>query len=422
MDYTENTSVNLILSEINSTDSIQNEVISPYICFNKENYINSPIPISDCNLFFHYIRVKFFQFLKDVFDGQSVLLQFCIQLLEKINVMTKEQDRKTKTKLLLEILCMISIYRFHAQELHMVLNFYSHNLDSQYNNLFHPAIFFHSVKNILFDYYRMIANSNCVSTSLIEYKKIINHNSEKPETFDIKSSFDCLLRKTIFIPFFSNEEWGLTIPAYNLSFINIDIFCLQGNYKNKNIYPDYSFLFYFVKYIISFLYQPIGYNFKIYNSFNNNLETHSNTSQIKEDNKKNNNEVGYLMEALLIKSVEKINIEHVLFLLNETNWSLDHKIFLSKFKEIKEPNLENCMHLIENGKMMKELFYTFKITRNSIENAIKNNIILDIQYNLEFNKETDTIELKHRDYKDGKKNQGKEKLQTKRVCRIKSYY
>ena len=82
-DYTENTSVNLILSEINSTDSIQNEVISPYICFNKENYINSPIPISDCNLFFHYIRVKFFQFLKDVFDGQSELLQFCIQLKEK---------------------------------------------------------------------------------------------------------------------------------------------------------------------------------------------------------------------------------------------------------------------------------------------------------------------------------------------------
>ena len=186
VDYTENTSVNLILSEINFSDSIQNEIISPFIVnFNKENYINRPIPISDCNLFFHYIRVKFFQFLKDVFDGQSVLLQFCIQLLEKINVMTKEQDKKTKTKLLLEILCMISIYRYHASELHMILNFYSHNLNSQYNNLFHPVIFFNSVKNILFDYYRMIANSICVSTSLIEYKKIINHNSRKPETFDI---------------------------------------------------------------------------------------------------------------------------------------------------------------------------------------------------------------------------------------------
>ena len=422
-DYCEDTSVDLILSEIDFRDSIQNEILSPFIGdFNKKSYINSPIPISDCNLFFHYLRVKFFQFLQNVFDGKEPLRNFCIQLLEKIKVMTKEQDRKYKKKLLLEILCMITIYRFHLPELSIVIDFYSHNLNSQYNNLFHPIIFFNNVKSSLFDYFRMIANSNCVSTSLIEYKKIINHNSVKPAELDIKNSFDYLLRNTIFIPFFSDAEWGLTIPAYNLSFINIDIFCLQANYKNENKYPDYAFLFYFVKYIISFLHEPVGHNFKIYESYNNNLETPFNTPRIIENNKEYNYEGGYLMEALLINSVEKLNIEHVLFLLNETNWSLEHKIFLTKFKEIKEPNLENCMHLIESGKMLKELFSILKISRSSIENAIKNNIVLDTQYSMGFNNETGVMELKLRSSKDDRKDLGKENLRPKRICRIKSYY
>ena len=48
-DYCEDTSVDLILSEIDFRDSIQNEILSPFIGdFNKKSYINSPIPISDC--------------------------------------------------------------------------------------------------------------------------------------------------------------------------------------------------------------------------------------------------------------------------------------------------------------------------------------------------------------------------------------
>ena len=336
----------------------------------------------------------------------------------KINIMTEEKDKKSKKKLLLEILCMVCIYRFHSPELNMVTNFYSHNLDFEYDNLFHSFIFFNRVKNILFNYFRMVANSKCVSTALIEYKKIINYNSEKQAELDIKSSLDYLLRNTIFIPFFSSEEWGLTIPAFNLSFINIDIFCLQENYKKENKYPDYVFLFYFVKYIISFLHEPIGHNFKIYESYNNNLDT----PRIIENKIEKIYEGGYLMEALLINSIDKLNIEHVLFLLNENNWSLDHKTFLAKFKEIKEPNLENCIHLIESGKMLKELFYILKITRNSIENAIKNNIILDTQYSIGFDNETGVMELKLRSNKGSKNEQKKDKPRTKRVCRMKLYY
>lgn len=415
--------VNLILSEIDFRETIQKEIKSPFIGdFNKENYINSPIPISDCNLFFHYLRVKFFQFLQDVFEGKKELQKFSIELLKKINVMTEEKDKKSKKKLLLEILCMVSIYRFRSPELNMVTNLYSHNLDFEYDNLLHPIIFFNRVKNILFDYFRMVANSNCVTTALIEYKKIINHNSERPADLDIKNSLEYLLRNTVFIPFFSNEEWGLTIPAFNLSFINIDIFCLQDSYRKENQYPDYVFLFYFVKYLISFLHEPIGHNFKIYESYNNNLDTPFNTPRIKENNKEKKYEGGYLMEALLINSVDKLNIEHVLFLLNENNWSLDHEIFLAKFKEIKKQNLENCMHLIESGKMLKELFSILKITRDSIENAIKNDIILDTQYSMGFDNETGVMELKLRSNKGSKNEQKKEKPRSKRVCRIESYY
>ena len=240
--------------------------------------------------------------------------------------------------------------------------------------------------------------------------------------FLVKSSLEYLLKNTIFIPFFSTKEWGLTIPAFNLSFINIDIFCLQDSYRKENQYPDYVFLFYFVKYLISFLHEPIGHNFKIYESYNNNLDTPFNTPRIKENNTDNQYEGGYLMEALLINSVDKLNIEHVLFLLNENSWSLDHKIFLAKFKEIKKPNLENCIHLNESGKMLKELFSILKITRDSIENAIKNDVILDTQYSMGFDNETGVMELKLRSKKIGEKEKRKEKSRTKRVCRIKSYY
>ena len=161
---------------------------------------------------------------------------------------------------------------------------------------------------------------------------------------------------------------------------------------------------------------------ELYESYNDNLDTPFNNPQIIENNKEMKYEGGYLMEALLINSVDKLNIEHVMFLLNENNWSLDHKIFLAKFKEIKKPNLENCLHLIESGKMLAELFSILKITRNSMENAIENDIILDTQYSMGFDNETGVMELKLRSNKGSKNEQRKKKLKTKRVCRIKSYY
>ena len=108
-----------------------------------------------------------------------------MELLKKINIMTEDKDKKFKKKLLLEILCMVSIYRFRSPELNMVTNLYSHNLDFEYDNLLHPIIFFNRVKNKLINYIRVIANSNCISTALIEYKKNINHNSERPADLDI---------------------------------------------------------------------------------------------------------------------------------------------------------------------------------------------------------------------------------------------
>ena len=80
------------------------------------------------------------------------------------------------------------------------------------------------------------------------------------------------------------------------------------------------------------------------------------------------------------------------------------------------------MHLIESGKMLEELFSILKITRNSMENAIENDIILDTQYIMEFDNETGVKELKLRSNKGSKNEQRKKKLKTKRVCRIESYY
>ena len=74
----------------------------------------------------------------------------------------------------------------------------------------------------------------------------------------------------------------------------------------------------------------------------------------------NKKEGGYLMEILLINSVEYLNIEHVLFLLNENNWILEHSLFLKKFIEIKLPNIKNCLNLIKTSKLIKELLNLFK--------------------------------------------------------------
>ena len=422
--YDEYEDINLIISELDFSDSIQKEIATPFIGnFDKDKYINCPIPISDNYLFFHYIRVKFFRFLQNAFQYQKVFKKFCKILLNKINKMTEENNSKSKSKLLIEILCMIIIYGFHSQKNELVLNYYSHEQEIDFDYYYHPIIFFKNIKIILLDYFYMIGNSNCLSTGIIEYKKIINYNSEKPAELNIKNSFDYLLRNTIFLPFFTNEEWGFTIPAFNLSFINIDIFDLQND---NSSYPDYIFLFYFIKYMITFLHEPLGHNLKIYESYNNNLQTPFDTPRIKDGKEEIVYEGGYLMEILLINSVKYLNIEHVLFLLDENNWQLDHVQFLQKFKEIGLPSLKNCLFSIEKSNMIKRLFNLFKITKNSIEKAIENKAVLNTQYDNRFNNEVGIIffEEKFRTKKENIKEKEKEnqKELKKRICRTHSFY
>lgn len=159
---------------------------------------------------------------------------------------------------------------------------------------------------------------------------------------------------------------------------------------------------------------------KIYDSYNTNLQSPFDTPRKKEDQEEIVLQGGYLMEILLINSVEYLNIEHILFLLNENNWTLDHKTFLSKFKEIKEPKLENCMKLVETGKMTKRLFIIFKINQKSLGNAIESKIILNTQYSLKFNNEVGFISLEEK--YGTKKNYSNAKEQRKRICRTHDCY
>jgi len=422
-DYDQYNYVDIVISEIDFRHSIQMEIETPFNGnFNKDKYINCPISISDNYLFFHYLRVKFFRFLQEAFENTDEFKSFCEILLKKIETMTLENNSKKKTKLLIEILCMIIIYGFHEKKNQLILNYYSKSQKIYLNYYYYPIILFQSIKDILFDYYYMIGNSKCLDTAIIEYKKVINSNSEKPAELNIKNSINYLLRNTIFLPFFSNNDfWGITIPALNLSFVNIDIFGLQQNYFN---FPDYIFLFYFIKYIITLLHEPIGHNFKIYESYNTNLETPFDTPRKKEGEKEIAFEGGYLMEILLINSVEHINIEHVLFLLNENNWSLDHTTFLKKFKEIGDPKLENCMASIEQSEMIKRLFSLFKITKKSIERAIESKIELNTQYKMKFNNEVGVIsfEEKFRAKKKDIKEKENDMNQRKRICLTHSLY
>ena len=373
-DYYNN--IDLILREIDYRDDIQKDIISPFLNgFDEGIYINIPISISDNNLFFHYLRVKFFECLQNSFDSsQKQFVKYCRSLLKKIEDMTCEKEPKLKKTLLLEILCMICVYGFHDNQKTGILDYYNCIQNEKNEKYYHPIIFFCRVKNILFDYFRMIGNSNCMKTALIEYQQKINNNyTQKRAKLDINNLIENLLRNTVFLPFFSKKNWGFTIPAFNLSFINIDIFDLQ---ENKNSYPDYIFLFYFIKYIISFLHESLEHNFQISESYNEMLETPFDTPRLKEFEKEIKNEGGYLMEILLINSVNNLNIEHILFLLNENNWKLEHKEFLIKFKEIKTPVLENCMEHIKKGKLLLKFLNLFQINQKSIENAINNNIHL----------------------------------------------
>ena len=194
------------------------------------------------------------------------------------------------------------------------------------------------------------------------------------------------------------------MPAFNLSFINIDI----DFEENNNSYIDVTFLFYFIKYIIEFLHEPLGHNFKIFESYNEKLETPFKTPR----NKDKVQEGGFLMEILLINSVGELNIEHVLFLLNENNWKFDHKTFLEKFKSIKAPILENCINHIQKSNLMKHLLNIFAINKNSISYAIDNTLILSTKINDIFQNEL----IIQSDEKYRKTNENKNKNKG-RICR-----
>ena len=204
---------------------------------------------------------------------------------------------------------MICIFGLHDFDYKEIIDYYDIN-NKISEDYYYPIVFFSWIKDVLFDYIRMIGDSTCLNTALEEYKKIINEDAKKPAQLDIKKDLEYLMRNTVFIPFFSKDDWGVTIPAFNLSFINLDIYDLQ---ENNNSYPDYVFLFYFIKYVISFLREPVGHNFKIFESYNEKLETPFDTPKRTKDGRITQNEGGYLMEMLLINSVEYLNIEHVLF-------------------------------------------------------------------------------------------------------------
>ena len=208
----------------------------------------------------------------------------------------------------------------------------------------------------------------------------------------------------------------MSAPFFNLFFINIDIFDLQ---KNNNSYPDFIFLFYFTRYIISFLYEPIiGQNFKKYESKDEKLENIFDIQKNTKDENTVQNEEGCLMDILLINSVEYLNIEHVLFLLNEKNWALVHSEFLSKFLEIKEPIFDNCLNHLKAEGIVRKLFDILKINQKSIKNAIKAGIMLPTKLKERSNDDLKTFSI------DGKYKKQKEKkiINTGRICRTHSFY
>ena len=410
-DFEDYTSVSLIISHIDYRDNIQNDIVSPFIGgFNKSTYINIPIPLSDTNLFFHYLRVKFFQYLENAFGNiQDDFKKFCQILYSKIKSL-EQITQNSKKNLLIEIFCMVCIFGLHDNDIDtsQIIKFYDNNYINE--RYYHSILFFSCIKNILYEYFLMIANSFCLETALIQYKEKINKNAIKPAKLNIKKAIKILLKKTFFLPFFSEDNWGLTIPAFNLSFINIDIDC----FKNNNSYPDVSFLFYFTRYIISFLHEPLGHNFKIYESFEEKLETPFESPKSKNEMSQ---EGGFLMEILLINSIEYLNIEHILYLLNENNWKLSHCIFLQNFKSIKEPSLGNCLSHIKSSKMMKKLFTIFAINKNSIEYAIKNELQLSTLISQKF--ENELIVHSEEKFRKNKLNKKKKKG---RVCLTHLYY
>ena len=411
-DFEDYNSVSLIISHIDYRDSIQNEIVSPFIGgFNKSIYINIPIPFCDTNLLFHYLRVKFFQYLENAFGNiQDDFKEFCQILYSKIKSLD-QIAHNSKQNLLFEIFCMVCIFGLHDNNIDtsQIIKFYdnNHKINERY---YHSILFFSCIKNILYEYFIMIANSFCLETALIQYKEKINKNAIKPAELNIKKAIGILLKKTFFLPFFSEENWGLTIPAFNISFINIDI----DSFKNGNSYPDVSFLFYFTKYIISFLHEPIGHNFKIYESFEEKLETPFESPR---SNDEMPQEGGFLMEILLINSIENLNIEHILYLLNENNWKLNHSIFLQNFKSIKEPVLKNCLSHIKKSKMMNKLFSIFSINKSSIEYAIKNELQLSTLISQKFENEL----IVHSEEK-FRKNKSNKKNNKGRICLTHLYY
>ena len=138
----------------------------------------------------------------------------------------------------------------------------------------------------------------------------------------------------------------------------------------------------------------------------------------KKDEKEFEVEGGYLMEFLLINSVDKLNIEHILFLLNEKNWELDHDNFLNQFKSIKSPTIESCMAQIKDSKIVKKLFKLFQINETSIKKAIESKIELPTNINERFNGELMLLspDKKYR------KNKGNTKENKGRICETHSYY
>ena len=124
------------------------------------------------------------------------------------------------------------------------------------------------------------------------------------------------------------------------------------------------------------------------------------------------------MEFLLINSVEKLNVEHILFLLNEKNWELDHDNFLNQFKSRKLPTIESCMAQIKYSKMVKKLFKLFQINEISIKNAIESKIELPTNINERFNSELMLLspDKKYR------KNKGRKKENKGRICETHAYY
>ena len=232
------------------------------------------------------------------------------------------------------------------------------------NHYFKPHLDF--LKNLLYN----ILGSEVINSYLKNYLQNVLNIDEKYYNI-LYLNYEEIWENIIFLPIFSEAFLALTDKMT----LKVYFSCFQMGSKNILLSKEIEKLINVAIFVLIFLHEIVGHFFRIFIRFLTTDEKGKKYSLDSKDEEKKLYEAGFYLEQKLFgKTIDKININESLYILNINNYYCNYNKFNENFKSLinNENNKNNKIKLNDLPDYLKDFLNKLNITNEEEINEKKN--------------------------------------------------